>query len=390
MVAEVVNLPKFTHRSVHITDLKPNGYHNERGKFTVDNFEIDNERFQPSQRFWGSVCSKYGISPSIFKYFDHSEVFARISERVKAKNKDSQQDMLSLTIQDTPSIHSHATGSWTPTLLGVGSSKRDTISGCMVPDLMNSLKARDVAYREGIVISEHDLHTPFTWDVGPDTHHARIVLETPIDGYGSPNLLLMLERDACTNTVLANNRIFRSSINVGKNAACETVFRAVQSFSNEEGFIALRDRLLAAQQSWASIFEAVSLSKVIQRFQYTDFDPMFIMRMMENEDVSDNKLRNSALKHLYKRTGNLREMYGLATLETISEKQMRQVPTKATVYDLICFASELGTHQLTPGASSALQRYVGQLLGHEVFDLEGSCEEFKKFDDFIDKNSKAA
>jgi hypothetical protein len=45
--------------------------------------DVNGERLATSQRFWTSFFHRFGISETVFKYFDHDEVFGRIAERGK-------------------------------------------------------------------------------------------------------------------------------------------------------------------------------------------------------------------------------------------------------------------------------------------------------------------
>src|SRR5438445_6420218 len=44
--------------------------------------ELEGERFHATDRFWSSFFARFGISGSIFRYYDHQEVFDRIASRV--------------------------------------------------------------------------------------------------------------------------------------------------------------------------------------------------------------------------------------------------------------------------------------------------------------------
>jgi hypothetical protein len=48
-------------------------------KIQVTGVEIDGQMAVPSPRFWKSLLMQFGISESVLRYFDHAEVFERIS-----------------------------------------------------------------------------------------------------------------------------------------------------------------------------------------------------------------------------------------------------------------------------------------------------------------------
>ena len=71
---------KIDYRNASIKDLKcVSTVDKHRNKVT--GIEVEGEVIKPTERFWTSVCSRFGFNPSVFKYFDHEEVFTRISEK---------------------------------------------------------------------------------------------------------------------------------------------------------------------------------------------------------------------------------------------------------------------------------------------------------------------
>jgi len=88
------------------------------------------------------------------------------------------------------------------------------------------------------------------------------------------------------------------------------------------------------------------------------------------------------LPSFHRMTGDLTRLYGLANLDALSVKRQRTLPTKAKVYDLLNFASEVATHHTTPAGSRALHAIVGDLLSAE-YDLEGTGDHFDDWKDFF-------
>ena len=78
---------------------------------------------------------------------------------------------------------------------------------------------------------------------------------------------------------------------------------------------------------------------------------------------------------LTRMTGDLTRIYGVANLEVLSVKRQRTLPTACRVYDLLNFASELGTHHATPIGNRLVQAYIGDLISSE-YDLEGTVDQF--------------
>ena len=75
-------------------------------------------------------------------------------------------------------------------------------------------------------------------------------------------------------------------------------------------------------------------------------------------------------------------LYGLANPDALSVKRQRTLPTKAKVYDLLNFASEVATHNADESGARSSQAWLGSLISNE-FDLEDSCSAFDSFQDFF-------
>ena len=382
----ILALPEFDYEEVSIRDLKCEGKYDKKGQFSVEKVVSQTRSMQPSQRFWDSLCSRFGFGPSIFRYFSHSEVFDRISEKVGDQNN---ADRIKLTIQRTAGDDEYIdkTG-FEPKLLAVTSPDKSMIHNDEVVRVLNRLGAEEVNYRDGIIVSKHNLRRDVGFDIGGDKHTARFSLETPIDGYGRPNIFLSLLRQICSNGAIGYSKAFQSGIILGKGtSAAETLERAMEAYNNEDGFVAMKDRLLSAQNSWASVFECVKLAKTMWKLNNKDFKPSFVRKSGEAADDKSG-LRNRLMSKLYESTGDLRAIYGVAQVDSISEKRMRQLPSKARVYDLLCYATEIATHQLRPESARQLQGYFGTMIGTDIYDLEGSCDEYPDFTDFTDPSSK--
>jgi hypothetical protein len=378
-IKDLISLPKFDYDECHLKDLTCTTKEDDKGKLTVEKITLDKQEFCPTNRFWDSLCSKFGFGPSIYKYFTHKETFNRISQVCK-------DDQIRLTIQTTPSKNENTNG-WIPKLLAATSTNAPIITGNEIVMLMNRLDAEKISYSDGIITSRHKPNTIMDFDIGGDMHQTKLALDTPIDGYGRPNIYLELLRLICENGVVGYTPAFKSSVIIGNIGGMDILERAMSSYSNENGFTAMRTRILTAQKSWASVFECVKLAKALWKLQPDDFKPEVLMTV---ESPKPNEHRNRLVSRLYEACGDLRAIYGVAQLESLSEKRMRQLPSKATVYDLICFSSEIATHQLLSDAAKAMNSFVGSLLGGDIFDLENSCEEFGTFADFLDPISVKA
>jgi len=100
--------------------------------------------------------------------------------------------------------------------------------------------------------------------------------------------------------------------------------------------------------------------------------------------VGDRKevTSDTVARDFHRMTGNLNELYGLANLDALSTKRQRVLPARCRVYDLLNFASELGTHHSTTEGGRTLQAFIGSMISDE-FDMEGTAETMTDFADFF-------
>ena len=242
----------------------------------------------------------------------------------------------------------------------------------------------NVTYHNGIVES---VHTPRIGanaiQIGSDDFKQKFIMSTPIDGYGDPNVYLSLLRLICTNGMVGYNKTFRSQVALGKGAddVRPSIIRVLEGFGNEEGFAAMRQRIEAAQKSWASVHETQSLYKLLLR--------MVAATTVDND--SQNRLspglrkwyeKSSALAYGSIRgadetwqmpitrsfegmTGSPTLLYGLANPDALSTKRQRTLPVNCTVYDALNFATEVATHHADPSAARQLQAWVGETISGE-------------------------
>ena len=320
------------------------------GKLNVSHLQVEGQRVAASPRFWTSFFHRFGISDTVFKYFDHGEVFQRIAERGKGD-----------TVRYCIERDSQGLG----TLLAVSNPQRPVIDHAQVHDLVMRYGGQNVSYDKGVITS---FHVPRSGDgefqIGGDEFKHRFVMDTPIDGFGQPKIYLSLLRMICSNGAIGYSPTFRSEIPVGKDVAY-CIARALESYDNGDGYAALRQRFQSAQKSWASLYECHQLYKIV-------------VRMLDQAALT----RESVLNDFYRVTGNANSIYGLANLDALTTKRQRVLPAKCRVYDLINFASELATHHTKAGGNRLLQAYIGTLLSDE-YDMEGTAERLTDFNDFF-------
>ncbi len=100
--------------------------------------------------------------------------------------------------------------------------------------------------------------------------------------------------------------------------------------------------------------------------------------------LHNNQRPHKLLDDFRSLTGNLHMLYGLANLDAISTKRQRILPAKCRIYDLLNFASEVGTHYATPDGNKTMQAFVGGIISDE-YDMEGTAETTQQFSDFFVK-----
>lgn len=317
---------------------------------TVDSIVVNDKPYRVTSRFMQSLAARFHIGREFFRYFTPDEVFQRVQEvhpRTHVRLTTDGQLALGLSNPAKPMIRP-------PELCRLLKSQGD--------------RAIDVRYRQGIVTSTHRLDEA-NWSVGRDVFSQTYTMETPVDGFGLPSVYLSLIRLICTNGMVGYSPAFRTDIALGKNefdGAEGPLGRAMECFSNEEGYSALRERLESARKSEASVYEVRMLSRAITR----DCQPA---RRADLQQLFDR---------LWRLTGDLAVKYGVASEEAISRKKQSMLPMDCTVYDLLTFATEITSHhsdKLMDGRQ--VQGWVGQTLSTE-FDLEGSLAADGRYEEY--------
>ncbi len=347
----IANRPTFSYGFARLSDFDIHTETDSKAnRPRVRSIEVDGVKAQPSPRFWRSFFHRFGVSDAVFKYFDHDEVLCRISERAKS---DSVRYC----------IETNAEGK--STLLAVSNPKRTVISYDDVVDLTSRYQVGELNYHEGVITTTHTPRSgDNTFTIRGDEFQHRYVMDTPIDGFSVPKIHLSLLRLLCENGAIGYTRAFRSELGMGHDVEF-TLARALESYDNDSGYSALRQRFASAQTSWASIRECEQLRKLLVRLSHT--------ATIEGREM---------LPRFDRLTGNLHEFYGLANLDALGQKRQRVLPSRCRVYDLINFASEVATHHATVLGQRPLQAYIGGVIADE-YDLEGTAERTSDFSDFF-------
>ena len=379
---------------------------------TVTVMSIAGQPVHPTPRFWTSLCSgysNYGLSTKLFKLFTHAEVFQRISDVAGADGR----DRLRFALEDK--------GAGNPRLLAVTNPTKPLVEYPRMQEQLALYGATGAVdhqgkvgaapeYKDGIIRSTH---TPSNMDdrtIAGDGFSHQYVMETPIDGFGKPLIYLSLLRQVCTNGMIGYSRAFRTEINLGRGTegvgGADVMFsisRALDSFSNEEGYAALAQRFESATNSWASVYEVNRILKVVNKMATSGMftiptretggtiDNLALKRdsvlgaqlSLEPEDKTPSNPVNIKLQRAFTElVGPLTEIYGIAHLDAVSQKKMAKIPARCTMYELLNFVTEVATHYCDEKNGRLLQAEVGNFVSAE-YDLEGTCETHPNFTDFF-------
>lgn len=362
-------------REIKIVDRTPKGH--------VTMIEIEGRKMQPTGRFWTSLCSTFsthGLSTKIFKLFQHDEVLKRLTDRLGGDDKARVR---------------YAFENYDPTpgrLLAVTLPTKAIVPIDRIGETLGRYNALSIEYGDGIVRSTHTPNHMADFKIGPDTMAHQYCMETPIDGFGSPLIYLSLLRQVCSNGMVGYARAFRSEISIGRgnNADADVMFsveRALDSFSNEEGYQALRQRYESATQSWASIMECNRILKVFtamaqkNMFLDTPAPNAKIINSLakkrtaviggDGAELEGNPTAIKILRAYSQLTGDLCSIYGLTHLDALSRKKMQQLPARCSMYELMNLTTEVATHFCDARNGRLLHAEMGNMVSCE-YDLEGT------------------
>ena len=336
---------------------------------------VNDEPFKPSPRFWTSFFMRFGIGKSVFNYFDHAEVFARLAER-------SPSDRLRFAVERNDKGDG--------TLLAVSNPTKAVVKHDDLRELLDRYDGDRVTYHNGVVESHHAPRVGHRFHVSGDAFANRFVVRTPVDGFGQPNIFLSLLREVCSNGMIGEAPAFRSQLALGKgdDEVTYTLSRALDGFNNDEGYAALRQRYESAAESWASVHEATGLYRLLAKLTGGGRSDLSGPRNWGADGAShDGQFEKKdwatdLLKRFHATTGDVTRLYGLANLDSLSSKRQKTLPVNCKVYDLLNFATEVATHHAGPANARRLHAWTGQLVSGE-FDLEGTADQYGDFQDFF-------
>lgn len=389
-------MPTFEYGYANIADLAVIERQNEDDDSKVKrrpeyDIILEGRQIPTTPRFWTSLCSRYsqyGMSMNLIRggLFTPKEAFDRLAAATSksrnryciATNNIGEQQLLAITDPAKPV------------------AKYDDVMALFhdhdgsTPDYLWG-KPKGTSEDHGVVTCTNQLpHLPQVFELSGDEYRPRLTFEVPIDGFGKPQIYLNLLRAACMNGTIAMSPTFKSELSLGKGEdnVIFCIQRALEGYNNEDGFIALRERLEHSQRSWASISESQSLYECLLRAgsqAYSDKGTGANTQIGKVDgNLADWGYENVA-KAFVNLTGDLPFIYGITHIDALSRRKMERLPTRATVYELINFATEVATHYMpNPATARSLHRYVGELLGGgQEFDLELSRDDNPSFTDFM-------
>lgn len=326
---------------------------------------LQGEPMVATHRFWKSLHRRFRFTENFFKWFTPFEVFDRIS-------KISRNDELRWCIERPVN--------GIPKLLGVSNPNMSIVGYESLQQLLEEYDTEEISYTDGVVTSRHEVRHSTDFQIAGDSFENRYMLDTPIDGFGRPAIYLSLLRLRCSNGAIGYSPTFRSELSLGKgkDRGEFAIERALDGFNNEEGFAALRQRFESASNSWASMNEAQTLFRLLVKSHHSGW----IAHSIGSDGASLPGPRPDILRSFRRTAGDFAEIYGLANPDTLSQKRQRTLPAKCRVYELLNFASEVATHHMKPMGQHPIQAFIGDLVSRE-YDLEGTCERFGDWKDFM-------
>jgi hypothetical protein len=365
---------RFEYGVTRIKDLDVHTGPDRNGKIGVREVLLNGEAVQPTNRFWNSLHLRFGFTSNIFRYFNHQEVFQRISEV-------APNDRIRWCLERDNAGSNR--------LLAVTNPSAAVMPHDDLVDLLGRYETAEMHYSDGILRSRHTPRMGGPFQVAGDGFENKFVLDTPIDGFGRPAVYLSLLRLVCSNGAVGYSPAFRSELSVGKgeDGVVFALTRVLDGFNNEDGFAALRQRFESATRSWASVHEVNRLYRVLARLHHRGEIKGRSAVPALGEDGGAECSRSPLFHAFHQMTGDLTRIYGLANLDALSAKRQRTLPAACRVYDVLNFASEVATHHTTEMGNRFVQAIIGDLISGE-YDLEGTVDQFSDWRDFFVGNDQ--
>lgn len=390
-------MPTFDYETINVDNITvnvtpPSNEGKRKPDYTVvlpANLSRGERTLPTTARFWSSMCSRYstfGVNMNLFSsgMFTPKEVFDRLATKLDAtmvrnhvtvvNNDGGSSELLALVALDKPVV------------------RYDDVMNLFVGSKLCADEGAPI-YNSGVVCSTHSPRLAEAFEIGEDVFVPRLMFEVPVDGYGKPMVYLSLFHRNSGAHIVGYSPTFKSEINVGKDKNCLfTLTRALESFSNEEGFGALRQRLEAAHASWASIREYMDIYKNLTnlvchyKISVRPGGSLFTRTAEDGVIGQPGALSDQALlfKAFHNMVGDVSGIYGIVHAEALTRKKMERLPVKCSVWDLVSFLTQVAKFYVDPTAAPVVQRWIGDLIGSaNEYDLELSKQTCPTFQDFF-------
>lgn len=277
----------------------------ENGRFV--GLTVEGERYKPSQRLLKGLAQRMKVPISVFELFTPLEVIQRAAERAPE-----------LPLRLTVDREEHQA------LALIEDKGVPLPAGNIEVAMREDKRLQKFEYQDGIITGRFDLGE--VWDVPGDSQYGvHVSTEVPVDGMGAPEATLATWRQVCSNGAIAEAPIFRTKLEV-KDHSGDHFRRLLKSFSNPRGVEMLHERLIAANETKASVDEVYQVEQLVRRQVRNERSQMLICERLQA--VADNPCVR----------------YGVTDLGTIGVRRRGLLPTGASVADVMNFVSELNTH----------------------------------------------
>ena len=321
---------RFTTARVSIADLVPVECEPATGKFKI---QFDGNTYNTSDRFITSFARKLKFSNNIFNYFTAEEVFDRVQQR--------NPDVAFKVTFDRRDCE----------ILGVVDENKKLLPAEIACNVFASdPRIQKIEYSNGIWKAELLLNETFS--IRNDSEYARkIWVHYPVDGVSMPCVYLSVLRQVCSNGMVAMVSGFRTDIEINDESGTH-LSRLLRSYNNENGFMALENRLQTAQNTLASVNELLKFENLL------------------NSQITDKASISQLQTRLEEMAGDPCARYETTSLTNIAPKKRSLLPVSCSVNDLFNFCSELTTHHDNIiSRVDVFNTTLGEMLAQE-FDLE--------------------
>lgn len=323
-----------------IDDVKIKVLDKSKGKYTYV-AEFEDKPVQVSQRFFNSLGSRFGLNQNIFNYFTPAELFNRVAK----KHGKGAEVRLAVEMDNFGKQKR---------LLAVSGTEGKIINYDQAVQFLIDKGGREISYDGNGRLSA--LFRPVggeqTFAIGGDDFKQQYLCSISVDGYGKTEIALALERLICMNGMVGLSPAFRAPVKLGSDDPLYGLARAVDTYANEEGYEVIVDRITTAQQTLASVSEVQMVARILDKCGYNAGSG------------------NGILSAFSKMVGDLPNLYGEANMDAFSSRKQSLLPTKASVYQILNFITELSSHHAISHSKVKLQGLTGTLLSKE-YDLEG-------------------